>query len=126
MFSDLVFGLFFCGFFGILMSLAVLIQWSDSSWSDKFLYCTISLFLGVGFCLTLGKMNRVLTREPVVSSCISFDGVLYEMVDSTLCCKRGLAIRYRVIKFEPKLQPNDHSACENCGAILVEHYMQKD
>lgn len=125
MYSDLVFGLFFCGFLGILMFLAVLIQWSDSSWSDKFLYCTITLCFGIGFCLTLGKMNRVLTREPVVSSCISFDGVLYEMVDSTLCCKRGLATRYRVIKFESKIQPNEHTPCENCKEIMIEHFCKQ-
>lgn len=122
MYSDAIWELFFCGFFAILMLICLLIQWSDSSWSDKFFYSTIILFLGIGFCLSLGKMNRVLTRVPVISSCIPIGDNHYEIVDSTLRCKRGLEPRYKVIKSKCKIESNEQTPCENCGKIMIEHY----
>ena len=121
MYTDTICGLFFCGFFGILMLIGLLIQWSDSSWSDKFFYSTIILFLGISFCWFLGKMNLVLTRKPVISSCVIMRGK-YLMVDSTLRCKNGEDPRYTVIKAERNMEPNEQTCCEHCTKIMVEHY----
>lgn len=116
--------LFFGMWVGLLM-LSLITRWSDTGWSDRFGTCVILLFVILLFCLSRQTKNEILKRQPVISVCdtIYVEGrTSFHMTDSTLRCERGEEPRFEVIKNEPKMEPNDSTACIHCGKLLIHHY----
>ena len=121
MYAGAIAGMYLCGMYGALMILGIIFGGDFSDRTERFCSYIITLILVAGFGYFWYGKNHVLTRQPVISSCVSV-GNKFEMVDSTLRCKNGEEPRYTVIKPACKMEPNEQTPCKICGKIMIHHY----
>lgn len=120
MYEGAIAGTYLFGIYGTVLTLAMLIGWSDSSWKERIGFGFVALVFGVFFVIFWNSKNEVLKRKPVISSCVKV-GNRFMLVDSTLRCKSGEAPRYTVMKRERKMVPNEQTPCKHCGKTMIHH-----
>ena len=113
-------GMYLFGIYGTVLTLAMLIGWSDSSWKERIGSGFVVLILFVFFAFFWNSKNEMLKRKPVISSCVKV-GNRFLLVDSTLRCKSGEEPRYTVMKKERKMSPNEQTTCNHCGKTMIHH-----